>query len=661
MFRSVVGVLAVIGVAASLVVGVPASAQAIDEDFWERQVARANAYQEFMDWQEKANPRDFEPKDMKVAAPSSVIAATADTDTDVDRAKNTQRYRPNTTAWTDAKARVAAGSGLTANDVAKTGRWAPKLSPRMLLNLTGGSLLAAAASGLIWEVRDGVLYPVLGLEDNAAENVYCRALDNFGVTGYAQNVLGDFVGAECAPWQLAQDFQQLFDGNVTGVLAGDGFPALGLQWYRQAEPGQDGIVGVCTSAQAPPGWWGQVRKSNGTWGNMAYSTTTVCPGGGHLHTGMKVGQSIIGFRWTGPGAQMHYPELKLAYPNAEWLTRVRCEDGSTRHMVSEAFQQEVLGNVAVPESVSLGDCQPVEVELEMQPEGTGTGTSTDRVKVGGATVPQPVRDWQTQFPNCWDGSCSLDLVKKIGGEMTLDCFEAPDQCLNWHEEVAGGSTSYECRYAQQVVDISECNVYSRVFDRTAVQQGTGYADPKTGQRPGTQTNPTTGTQTPPQTNPGAASSGMGSPVQNPQTNRQCWPQGWAAFNPFEWVLQPVKCALEWAFVPRKSVVQNTMNGVRLAAMNSKPGELAATVNTWQAYTAAMNGGGCAGPMVNLELMDIVSYSGTPLSACSEPAASLAHWSKIIIGAGAILLGLFAITRHVGRVFGYGGLGRSEPE
>lgn len=30
---------------------------------------------------------------------------------------------------------------------------------------------------------------------------------------------------------------------------------------------------------------------------------------------------------------------------------------------------------------------------------------------------------------------------------------------------------------------------------------------------------------------------------------ECWPSGWGWFNPAQWVLRPIKCALEWAFVP----------------------------------------------------------------------------------------------------------------
>lgn len=36
----------------------------------------------------------------------------------------------------------------------------------------------------------------------------------------------------------------------------------------------------------------------------------------------------------------------------------------------------------------------------------------------------------------------------------------------------------------------------------------------------------------------------------------CWPNGWGWFNPAEWVLKPIKCAFEWAFVPDGDFVAN---------------------------------------------------------------------------------------------------------
>lgn len=48
----------------------------------------------------------------------------------------------------------------------------------------------------------------------------------------------------------------------------------------------------------------------------------------------------------------------------------------------------------------------------------------------------------------------------------------------------------------------------------------------------------------------------------------CFPGGWGLFNPVSWVLQPIKCAVEWAFVPTSTEVQTRLAG--LAALAAIP-------------------------------------------------------------------------------------------
>jgi hypothetical protein len=51
----------------------------------------------------------------------------------------------------------------------------------------------------------------------------------------------------------------------------------------------------------------------------------------------------------------------------------------------------------------------------------------------------------------------------------------------------------------------------------------------------------------------APSTGVDAPVPL-GSDDGCFPHGWGLFNPVSWVEQPVKCALQWAFVPSPSTV-----------------------------------------------------------------------------------------------------------
>jgi hypothetical protein len=42
---------------------------------------------------------------------------------------------------------------------------------------------------------------------------------------------------------------------------------------------------------------------------------------------------------------------------------------------------------------------------------------------------------------------------------------------------------------------------------------------------------------------------------------ECWPDGWGWFNPAQWVLRPIKCAAEWAFVPSSLALQTRMQRI----------------------------------------------------------------------------------------------------
>lgn len=610
---------------------------------------------------------DLTPRDLQVAAPSSVIAATG-SESPTRRVKEVQQWRPNTQAWVDAKTRLAGTTGLTTADIASTARWQPKLLKAARV-AGGAASLIVGDTLLTWIVRDGVMYPALenlaGIENprGYVEDAYCVRHGNV-VTDW----LGGWVGANCAEWRLDEEYQSLLAEEFGLTLEPYG-GALVSGTERVKVSGYNSAVRVCGSAPTAGGPHLRVTVTSTT-GVTRSITMQVVQQGSHpswqcspmiayFDFPRGVDNSILSMDWLDQNGQVAASAGEVSPTSAEWISRVRCMDGTVRTAVSESFQQQRLGAVVAPASVQLGNCQPVGVDVGMQKGGTGTsgaggGWSSvpggDRTQVGTGEVPQPVRDWMQTYPQCGDGTCLLELVKDVGGH-ELSCFDVPDECVEWRSETGSGTSTYRCYYAQQVVDLSECNVYARVFDRTNVQQGTGYADPETGETV------KTGTGTTATSNPGAALIAMSDPVADPASGRVCWPSGWGVLNPFEWVYMPVKCALEWAFVPRAEKVTQVQTQLQLKVTNSQVGRAAQVAATWAAVADATNPSGCAGPTISLNLMGI-EYSGNPLSACAEPAATLAFWSRIIIGITAVLAALFAVTRYIGRVFGFEGFGRS---
>jgi hypothetical protein len=72
--------------------------------------------------------------------------------------------------------------------------------------------------------------------------------------------------------------------------------------------------------------------------------------------------------------------------------------------------------------------------------------------------------------------------------------------------------------------------------------------PTTTAAPTTTTPSTTTTTTPPPDGPCPGPGCDDGPPEDPEGSA-CWPEGWGWFNPFEWVYKPVRCVMEWLFIP----------------------------------------------------------------------------------------------------------------
>lgn len=600
-----------------------------------------------------ARGADFESRDMKVAAPSSVITATG-SESPTRRVQEVNRWRPNPQSWVDAKSRVAAGSGLTTADIEATGRWAPKITKVGKLAGPVGAVLTAMDLG--WILRDNAVAPMLGLPKDAVNGTYCTKQS----VSFALDLLAGLAGADCGDWRLRLEDEAMIEPKeeVTGSVAGATF----VGWGTDSQSGYRyacyfaGVTPVSGLLPRPSGHVLVLLAESKT-AALVHSTHAIykseflraCGGVGganYMLLEPDPPSPRLGLRRSSDQVMVEEHGTRLLPRQGGWTSTVRCLDGRSVSEGSGVWPVNQGERVELPPLMGLElNCQPVEVETQLTDgEGNPVGSPVR------TEVPTEVQDWMRDFPSCWDGSCLLEL-KKVVGTGELDCFDAPDQCVDWFTEVQTQPSTYRCYYGGVLVPITECNVYSRVFDREKVQQGTGYADPETGEEVKTGSGTTT------TTNPGAARVAMDQPVKDASQTRECWPTGWGVFNPFEWVMKPVQCALEWAFVPRTSKLTQTTTKLQLAATNSRVGQAAQVATTWTAVAESMNPSGCAGPTISLNLMGI-EYSGNPLSACAEPAATLAFWSRIIIGITAVLAAVFAVTRYIGRVFGYEGFGRA---
>jgi len=249
-------------------------------------------------------------------------------------------------------------------------------------------------------------------------------------------------------------------------------------------------------------------------------------------------------------------------------------------------------------------------------------------------------DWAATYPECAEGTCMLDLQKS-----GLSCFTAPVPCADWFADPDKEAT-YQCRYGEHDVALSECTLYAPTFKPDATTTGETYGDPETGQAQPTSIP--------------ADQDTFGSTVQDPDSTRQCFPTGWAVLNPVEWVTKPVQCALQWAFVPRASVLQattDTMTASWDAGIGDKLGQVVAPFAALPVMT------GCDGVPVDInidwptewEIHWVFGY------ACDGPLQPLALAVRTVFSGLFVFMGLKLLSGYLGGAVGFRGFGNGGGE
>lgn len=126
----------------------------------------------------------------------------------------------------------------------------------------------------------------------------------------------------------------------------------------------------------------------------------------------------------------------------------------------------------------------------------------------------------------------------------------------------------------------------------------------------------------------------------------------AKWNPASWVLVPVKCALQWAFVPKNGAA--TLGRINDAWAGTPPqvyGGALKDVVTIATTVDDQQPDSCAGPLVTIPLPTGPDLSYRPLNACNELTQMvLGYWlpgASALIYVGVIAGSYRALTRAMG--------------
>jgi hypothetical protein len=354
----------------------------------------------------------------------------------------------------------------------------------------------------------------------------------------------------------------------------------------------------------------------------------------------------------GPRNQKRWGELTAAGfdphgADVTYKTRSECIDAAGVKTWVEALTSGANGAVLVPSCAAAG-------------KGQGTGrTQFIGVKPDGSeqilwdTGADPYSDPAT--PACDPGragftGCTLQV--EIDGK---PCEAGNPECEDWlgTNQRDSTSTRVKCKFGPYQLPIAQCALLEQAY----LPGGAPSSDENTDGNPDTRNwadpagNPVTPTAPSITPNPGSVpgTGGQTGPGADADS-KACYPSGWAALNPVEWVLKPVGCALRAAFVPSPTTVatqsqrvQDKINRVGFQRIS------AAWLATFDA--AGGGGGGCSGPVMEFEMRG-VHQTLKPFDACSEPMASVAALTNAFSCVVIVLFGGLGIMRAIASGFGF---------
>lgn len=395
------------------------------------------------------------------------------------------------------------------------------------------------------------------------------------------------------------------------------------------------------------------------------------------------------FQWTSP----YY---NAAASTKEYETTVTCKgtDGTITKITEKAPVAD--GKVPVPSCAARG-------------LGTATQTVSNFLDGGVITGPPllDITEGDTKFTEC-DPAAGGQICKTeiyIDGQ---PCVIGAPACESWAALSVKNPSRVTCRYGGKLVDLSACFILEGAYlyggspmteanidgnpntwtprrtspgwvpnivgpegvpvpdtehsddpeyDRnpetdpdpditTAPRPAPGTPEPA----PSPSSSPGTDTGSEPGTDPGTSTGGLPSTGRNPATDPSpkgdnCLSSMWS-WNPVDWVMTPVKCALSWAFVPNTSTTEATINGLRadVGAKGIDP--------LLDAFAVELPGeGGCMGPLVDFRVRDF-HLPLYPFAACDGVMSTIAGGTKAFLSLGLVYFGGLSVIRALGAGFGF---------
>lgn len=268
----------------------------------------------------------------------------------------------------------------------------------------------------------------------------------------------------------------------------------------------------------------------------------------------------------------------------------------------------------------------------------------------------------TLYPECVAAGC-LYVVYVDG----VPCTVGRAGCTDWARTYAASPGRVGCKYGTHWVSADHCFFLERVYENGLPVPATlgntdGNPDTFTGPAPANAAQPQPQPQPIPNGAPGGAPGALPGgatgtlpiPAGTQTTNGDCFGGGSFSWNPVDWVVTPVKCALAWAFVPSPAYLAQWSNSVGTGFAGTSLGRWSASLG---GLVPAITGTGCAGPSLSTGFMSglpghPIAAEIHPFNACSAPMSTVAATSYMVLSAGIAFYGGMKVVRQLGYAFGF---------
>lgn len=400
----------------------------------------------------------------------------------------------------------------------------------------------------------------------------------------------------------------------------------------------NGVVGPLTSVQFP--WDNFASGQSRTWSSQ-------CAGGAAL-TFLQTRH--WGYPHWSASNQVQWGEAFNAQTGASYRFEVDCRlaDGSLQTLVRTTDNPQGGG-------LLVGSCEAA------FPGSHGVAIRLLAGATGAPMVEQWSQTWDetsVAYPNCVGAGIACSYVLEYQG---VPCVAGQTPCINWALKATAAPADYQCKYGEYSLSLSGCGILERAYEPngTVLTQKNTDGNPLTADvtTPEWLPQPEPQPQPIPEGAPGGAPAQIPSgtplappsPTPIPTTTQGCWATGGSLWNPVDWVLRPVQCALSWAFVPSAAGINTQQIKDQIDRAGIGPSIAALTT-----AVTSLGGseGGCTGPTMDFTIGS-VHQDIQPFNACAAPMSTIAGYAYAFISVITVVGGAAKIVSLIAHGFGYG--------